>query len=42
MLLERPGYTYCGLVTRMYAGRMDLEHRIKKLKEDPSLDTFCC
>ena len=29
------------LVTRMYAGRADSENRIKELKEDLSLDTFC-
>ena len=50
-LLECPGYTYrvfittvpfaAALVTRMYAGRADCENRIKELKEDLSLDTFC-
>jgi hypothetical protein len=50
-LLECPGYTYrvfvtsvpyaAELVTRMYAGRADSENRIKELKEDLSLDTFC-
>jgi len=50
-LLECPGYTYrvfittvpfaAELVTRMYAGRADCENRIKELKEDLSLDTFC-
>ena len=29
------------IVTRMYAGRADSENRIKELKEDLSLDTFC-
>jgi hypothetical protein len=29
------------LVCRMYAGRADSENRIKELKEDLSLDTFC-
>ena len=29
------------VVTRMYAGRADSENRIKELKEDLSLDTFC-
>ena len=46
-----PGYTYQLMVTsvpyaaevvcRMYAGRADSENRIKELKEDLSLDTFC-
>lgn len=50
-LIECPGYTYrlfvtsvpyaAELVTRMYAGRADSENRIKELKEDLSLDTFC-
>lgn len=50
-LIECPGYTYrvlvttvpyaADLVTRMYAGRADSENRIKELKEDLSLDTFC-
>lgn len=50
-LIECPGYTYrvfvpsvpsaAALVTRMYAGRADREHRIKELKEDLRLDTFC-
>jgi len=50
-LLECPGYTYrvvvttvpyaADVVTRMYAGRADSENRIKELKEDLSLDTFC-
>lgn len=50
-LVECPGYTYrvfvttvpyaAELVTRMYAGRADSENRIKELKEDLSLDTFC-
>ena len=50
-LLECPGYTYrvfvttvpyaAEVVTRMYAGRADSENRIKELKEDLSLDTFC-
>jgi hypothetical protein len=29
------------VVTRMYAGGADSENRIKELKEDLSLDTFC-
>jgi hypothetical protein len=29
------------VVTRMYAGRADSENRIKELKEDLSLDSFC-
>ena len=29
------------VVSRMYAGRADSENRIKELKEDLSLDTFC-
>lgn len=50
-LIECPGYTYrlfvttvpyaAELVTRMYAGRADSENRLKELKEDLSLDTFC-
>jgi hypothetical protein len=50
-LIECPGYTYrvfvtsvpyaAEVVTRMYAGRADSENRIKELKEDLSLDTFC-
>jgi hypothetical protein len=50
-LLECPGYTYQLMVTsvpyaaevvcRMYAGRADSENRIKELKDDLSLDTFC-
>ena len=50
-LLECPGYTYrvfvttvlvaAELVSRMSAGRADCENRIKELKEDLSLDTFC-
>lgn len=50
-LIECPDYTYrvfvtsvpvtAELVTRMYAGRADSEHRIKELNEDLSLDTFC-
>ncbi len=50
-LLECPGYTYQVMVTslpyaaelvcRMYAGRADSENRIKELKEDLSLHTFC-
>lgn len=49
--IEGPGYTYrvfittvpfaAELVTRMYAGRADCENRIKELKEDLSLNTFC-
>jgi len=50
-LIDCPGYSYrvmvtsvgyaAELVTRMYAGRADSENRIKELKEDLSLDTFC-
>jgi hypothetical protein len=50
-LIECPGYTYQLMVTsvpyaaevvcRMYAGRANSENRIKELKEDLSLDTFC-
>jgi len=50
-LIECPSYTYrvfvtsvpfaAELVTRMYAGRADSENRIKELKEDLSLNTFC-
>ena len=50
-LIDSPGYTYRVVVTsvpyaaevvsRMYAGRADSENRIKELKEDLSLDTFC-
>lgn len=50
-LIDCPGYTYQLMVTsvpyaaeivcRMYAGRADSENRIKELKEDLSLDTFC-
>lgn len=50
-LIDCPGYTYRVMVTsvpyaaevvsRMYAGRADSENRIKELKEDLSLDTFC-
>ena len=50
-LIECPGYSYrvmvtsvpyaAEIVTRMYAGRADSESRIKELKEDLSLDTFC-
>lgn len=50
-LVDCPGYTYrivvtsvpyaAEVVTRMYAGRADSENRIKELKEDLSLDTFC-
>lgn len=49
--IECPGYTYrmfvtsvpyaAEPVTRMYAGRADSENRIKELKEDLSMDTFC-
>ena len=49
--MDFPGYTYrvlitsvpyaAEVVTRMYAGRADSENRIKELKEDLSLDTFC-
>lgn len=50
-LIDYPGYTYRVMVTsvpyaaevvsRMYGGRADSENRIKELKEDLSLDTFC-
>ena len=50
-LIDCPGYTYRVMVTsvpyaaevvsRMYAGRADSENRIKELKEDLSLDSFC-
>lgn len=50
-LIDCPGYSYrvmvtsvpyaADIVTRMYAGRADSENRIKELKEDLSLDTFC-
>ena len=50
-LIDCPGYTYrvmvtsvpyaAEVVTRMYAGRADSENRIKELKEDLSLDSFC-
>jgi Transposase DDE domain group 1 len=50
-LVDCPGYTsqlmvtsvpYAAeLVCRMYTGRADSENRIKELKEDLSLDTFC-
>jgi hypothetical protein len=50
-LIDCPGYTYrvmvtsvpyaAEVVTRMYAGRADSENRIKELKQDLSLDTFC-
>ena len=50
-LMDCPGYTYRVMVTsvpyaaevvsRMYGGRADSENRIKELKEDLSLDTFC-
>jgi hypothetical protein len=50
-LVDFPGYTYrvlittvpyaAEVVTRMYGGRADSENRIKELKEDLSLDTFC-
>jgi hypothetical protein len=50
-LIDCPGYTYRVMVTsvpyaaevvsRMYGGRADSENRIKELKEDLSLDTFC-
>ncbi len=50
-LIDYPGYSYrvmvtsvpyaAEIVTRMYAGRADSENRIKELKEDLSLDTFC-
>ena len=50
-LIDCPGYTYqvmltslpyaAELICRMYAGRADSENRIKELKEDLSLDTYC-
>ena len=50
-LIQCPGYSYRVMVTsvpyaaevvsRMYVGRADSENRIKELKEDLSLDTFC-
>ncbi|MEW6125401.1 MAG: IS1380 family transposase, partial [Pseudomonadota bacterium] len=50
-LFEWPDYTFrvfvtsvpyaAELVTRLYAGRADSENRIKELKDDLSLDTFC-
>lgn len=50
-LIDCPGYTYrvmvtsvpygAEIVTRMYGGRADSENRIKELKQDLSLDTFC-
>lgn len=50
-LVDCPGYTsqlmvtsvpYAAeLVCRMYAGRADSENRLKELKEDLSLETFC-
>jgi hypothetical protein len=50
-LIDCPGYSYrvmvtsvpyaAEVVTRMYAGRADSENRIKELKDDLSLDTFC-
>jgi len=50
-LIDCPGYSYRLIVTsvpyaaevvsRMYAGRADSENRIKELKEDLSLDSFC-
>jgi hypothetical protein len=50
-LIDYPGYSYRVMVTsvayaaevvsRMYVGRADSENRIKELKEDLSLDTFC-
>lgn len=50
-LIDCPGYSYRVMVTsvpyaaevvsRMYAGRADSENRIKELKEDLSLDSFC-
>ena len=50
-LVDCPGYTYrlvvtrvpyaAEMVTRMYGGRAHSENRIKELKEDLSLDTFC-
>lgn len=50
-LIDCPGYSYRVVVTslpyaaevvsRMYVGRADSENRIKELKEDLSLDSFC-
>jgi len=50
-LIACPGYSYrvmvtslpyaAEIVTRMYAGRADSENRIKELKQDLSLDSFC-
>lgn len=50
-LIDCPGYTYRVMVTslpyaaevvsRMYVGRADSENRIKEMKEDLGLDTFC-
>ena len=50
-IIDCPGYTYrvmvtsvpyaAEVVTRMYAGRADSENRIKELKEDLSLNSFC-
>lgn len=50
-LIDCPGYSYrlmvtsvpyaADVVSRMYAGRADSENRIKELKEDLSLDSFC-
>jgi hypothetical protein len=50
-LIDYPGYTYrvmvssvpyaAEVVSRMYAGRADSENRIKELKDDLSLDSFC-
>ena len=50
-LIDCPGYSYRVMVTsvryaaevvsRMYAGRADSENRIKELKADLSLDSFC-
>ncbi|HEX7232097.1 MAG TPA: IS1380 family transposase [Candidatus Binatia bacterium] len=50
-LIDCPGYTYrvmvssvpyaAEVVSRMYVGRADSENRIKELKDDLSLDTFC-
>lgn len=50
-LVDCPGYSYQLMVTSvpyaaeliygMYAGRADSENRIKELKDDLSLETFC-
>jgi Transposase DDE domain group 1 len=50
-LVDCPGYTYrivvtrvpyaAEVITRIYTGRADSENRIKELKADLTLDTFC-